>query len=126
MDLSKYFKNKKGLGILATNDLKGNVDIAVYSKPSVTGRNTVMFSMLNRLSYANICSNPHAAYMFIENGEGYTGKRFYLIKIHEETDPNHIKALKKEHSKIFKPDQIDRHLVYFTVDKIRPLVGDEA
>jgi hypothetical protein len=125
MDLSEYFEKTKGLGILATSDLNGNVDIAVYAKPLVTGHNTIMFSVLDRLSYANICSNPHAAYMYIENGEGYSGKRFHLIKIHEETDSDHIKSLKKEHSKIFKPDQINRHFVYFTIDKVRPLIGDE-
>ena len=126
MDLRNYFESAKGVGILATSDASGTVDAAIYAKPYVIDENTIAFSMLDRLIYANIRSNPHAAYMFLENTEGYAGKRLYLTKIREETDSDRIKALKKKHSKIFKPDEINRHLVYFTIDRIRPLVGDET
>ena len=126
MDLYNYFESAKGVGILATSDASGIVDAAIYAKPCIIDENTIVFSMLDRLSYANIHSNPHAAYMFLENTEGYAGKRLYLTKVREETDSDRIKALKKKHSKIFKPDEINRHLVYFTIDKIRPLVGDET
>ena len=124
MNLSDYFENANGVGILATSDVSGTVDVAIYAKPCMIDENTIAFSMLDRLSYANIRSNPHAAYMFLENTKGYAGKRLYLTKVREETDSDRIKALKKKHSKIFKPDEINRHLVYFTIDKIRPLVGD--
>jgi hypothetical protein len=126
MDLRGYFESAKGVGILATSDASGAVDAAIYAKPCIIDDNTIAFSMLERLSYANISSNPHAAYMFLEDTEGYAGKRLYLTKVREETDSNRIKELKKKHSKIFKPDEINRHLVYFTIDKIRPLVGDET
>jgi len=125
MILSDYFENAEGLGILATSDVSGTVDVAIYAKPYIIDENTIAFSMLDRLSYANIRSNPRAAYMFLENTEGYAGKRLYLTKVREETDSGRIKALKKKHSKIFKADEINRHLVYFAIDKIRPLVGDE-
>jgi len=126
MDLRDYFKRAKGVGILATSDSSGAVDAAIYAKPCIIDDNTIAFSMLDRLSYANISSNPHAAYMFLEDTERYAGKRLYLTKVREETDSDRIKELKKKHSKIFKPDEINRHLVYFTIDKIRPLVGDET
>jgi hypothetical protein len=126
MDLRDYFKSAKGVGILATSDASGTVDAAIYARPCIVDDDTIAFSMLDRLSYANIRSNPHAAYMFLESTDGYAGKRLYLTKVREETDSDRIKALKKKHSKIFKPDEINRHLVYFTIDKIRPLVGDET
>ncbi len=126
MDMRDYFESANGVGILATSDASGTVDAAIYAKPCIIDENTIAFSMLDRLSYANIRSNPHAAYMFLENGGGYAGKRLYLTKVREETDSDRIKALKKRHSKIFKPDEINRHLLYFTIDKIRPLVGDET
>jgi hypothetical protein len=126
MDLRDYFESAKGVGILATSDASGAVDVAIYARPYIIDDNTIAFSMLERLSYANISSNPHAAYMFLEDTEGYAGKRLYLTKVREETDSDRIKELKKKHSKIFKPDEINRHLVYFTIDKIRPLVGDET
>ena len=83
MDLATYFENTKGTGILSTSDLKGNVDAAIYARPYVIDENTIAFSMLERLSYANIQANPKAAYLFVEHGEGYTGKRLYLTKTHE-------------------------------------------
>ena len=126
MDLRDYFESADGVGILATSDASGTVDAAVYAKPCIIDENTIAFSMLDRLSYANIRSNPHAAYMFLENAEGYKGKRVYLTKVCEETDSNRIKILKKQHPKIFKPGEINKHVVYFTIDKIRPLVDDET
>jgi hypothetical protein len=124
MDLRDYFESVNGVGVLATGDASGTIDAAIYAKPYVIDENTIAFSMLDRLSYANICSNSHSAYLFLENGEGYAGKRLYLTKVCEETDFDHIKALKKKHSKIFKPDEINKHMVYFNIDKVRPLVGD--
>jgi len=125
MSLADYFESIKGMGILATSDSDGNVDIAIYARPYVIDENTIAFSMLERLSHANVQSNPKAAYMFVERGEGYAGKRLYLTRIGEEKEPERINAIKQQHSKVFNPDETNKHLVYFTVDKIRPLVGDK-
>ena len=126
MSLAEYFENIKGLGVLATSDAEGNVDIAVYSRPYIIDEKTIAFSMLEKLSYSNIQSNPRAAYMFVEQGEGYAGKRLHLTKTGEEKDPERIKAIKQQHKKTREPDEKVRHLIYFTVDKIRPLVGDKT
>ncbi len=125
MNLADYFENVKGTGVLATSDSDGNVDIAIYSRPYITDEKTIAFSMLERLSYANVQSNPKAAYLFIEKGEGYAGTRLYLTETGEEKDPQRIKEIKQQHSKTRSPDETATHLVYFTVDKIRPLVGDK-
>jgi len=126
MSLAEYFENIKGLGVLATSDAEGNVDIAVYSRPYIIDEKTIAFSMLEKLSYSNIQSNPRAAYMFVEQGEGYAGKRLHLTKTGEEKDPKRIKAIKQQHKKTREPDEKVRHLIYFTVDKIRTLVGDKT
>jgi len=126
MSLTEYFENIKGLGVLATSDAEGNVDIAVYSRPYIIDEKTIAFSMLEKLSYTNIQSNPKAAYMFAEQGEGYAGKRLHLTKTGEEKDPERIKEIKQQHTKTREPDEKVRHLIYFTVDKIRPLVGDKT
>ena len=125
MSLAEYFEDIKGLGVLATSDSDGNVDIAVYSRPYIIDENTIAFSMLEKLSYSNIQSNPKAAYMFVEDSPGYNGKRLHITKTGEEKDPERIKEIKKQHAKIREPDEKIRHLVYFTIDKIRPLVGDK-
>jgi len=125
MSLAEYFENIKGLGVLATSDSDGNVDIAVYSRPYIINEKTIAFSMLERLSYSNVQSNPKAAYMFVEQGEGYAGKRLHLTKTGEEKDPKRIKEIKRQHTRTREPDEKVRHLIYFTVDNIRPLIGDK-
>jgi len=125
MSLADYFENVKGLGVLATSDSDGKVDVAVYSRPYIIDETTIAFSMLERLSYSNVQSNPRAAYMFVEQGKGYAGKRLYLTRTGEEKDPERIKAVKQQRARTREPDEQIRHLVYFTVDKIRPLVVDK-
>ncbi|UCG56282.1 MAG: pyridoxamine 5'-phosphate oxidase family protein [Phycisphaerales bacterium] len=126
MDLADYFANKQGTGVLATSDSAGNVDVAIYARPYVIGEDTVAFSMTERLSYANVQSNPKAAYLFMERGEGYAGKRLYLTRTGEEKDPQRIEEAKKQHSRTYNPEDTHKHFVYFTVDKVRPLVGDDT
>lgn len=126
MSLAKYFEDIKGLGVLATSDSEGNVDIAVYSRPYIIDEKTIAFSMLEKLSYSNIQSNPKAAYMFVEEGPGYNGKRLQLTMTGEEKDEERIKQIKQQHSKAKDDDGKARHLIYFGVDKIRPLVGDNT
>ena len=75
MSLAEYFETIKGTGILATSDSDGNVDLAVYSRPYVIEENKVAFSMLDRTIFSNLRSKPKAAYMYIEQGEGDSGKR---------------------------------------------------
>jgi hypothetical protein len=125
MSLAEYFENIKGMGVLATSDADGKVDIAVYSRPYIIDENTVAFSMLEKQSYSNIQANPKAAYMFVEEGGGYNGKRLHLTMAGEEKDEERIKQIRQQHTKAKDYDDKVRHLIYFTVDKIRPLVGDK-
>jgi len=126
MSLSDYFANAKGAGVLATADAKGHVDAAVYARPHVIDEETVAFIMADHTSHGNLQSNPHAAYLFMEDGGAYTGKRLYLTKVGEESDPEKIRALRRRPlPKECEPDAGDpRFLVTFRVDRVRPLVGD--
>jgi hypothetical protein len=126
MNLSEYFKNTKGVGILATADSDGKVDAAVYARPHIMEDESIAFIMWNRLSYANLQSNPYAAYIFMEDGSGYKGKRLYLIKTREEKNSELIKELS---SRSYDSDKEDlkesRRLVYFNLEKELPLIGSE-
>jgi hypothetical protein len=127
MNLSDYFDKVQGLGILATSDSDGMVDLAIYAKPHVIDQTTVAFVMRERLSHENLKSNPQAAYMFVEQGEGYAGKRLYLTKIREETNTSVVEMFRKKQPDICAADDdSNKYLVHFQVDDIRPLVGDEA
>ena len=62
-----YFEHVKGRGILATADADGRVDAAVYARPHITEEGHLAFVMNDRLTHANLQSNPHAAFLFIED-----------------------------------------------------------
>lgn len=127
MTLSEYFETVKGRGILATADSKGNVDVAVYSRPHFIDENTIAYIMRDRLTHENLQSNPHAAFLFMESGDKYIGKRLYLTKIKEETDPEAVKKIQWRKTYNDPDDEQDakRFLVYFKIDRVLPLIGDK-
>jgi len=81
--------------------------------------------MADKLTHQNVTANPHATYAFIEKGQGYEGRRLYLTKVGEETDPDKIEKMRR---RPLPPDCTDeggpRFLVQFRIDRVRPLVGD--
>ncbi len=81
MSLREYFENTRGRGVLATASADGKVDVAVYARPHAIDDETIAFIMADRLSHRNLESNPHAAYLFLESGEGYNGKRLFLTRL---------------------------------------------
>ncbi len=123
MNLSEYFENTEGMGIISTADDQGNVDCAIYAAPHVMDESTIALIMRPRKSYQNIQTNPKAAYMFVEKGPGYQGTRLYLEKTREETNPEEINLLRRS-SHGDHGDEAQAKLVYFKVVHIRPLVGD--
>ena len=126
MELKDYFEHTEGTGILATADTDGKVDVAIYARPHVFEADTIGLIMRGRLSHRNLQTNPYAAYMFIEKGKGYQGKRLYLQKTREKTDPEVIEEIRRKPKRDYS-DSIDEdtYLVYFRVDRVRPLVGEK-
>ena len=127
MNLSEYFESKSGRGVLATADSDGKVDVAVYSRPHFIDEETVAYIMTDRLTHKNLQSNPHAAYLFMESGEGYIGKRLYLTKIKEETDSEVINKIRRRKTYAEPEDEknTSRFLVYFRIDKVIELIGEK-
>jgi hypothetical protein len=125
MSLSEYFENTKGRCVLATADAKGTVDMAIYSRPHVIDEENIAFIMLDRLSHANLQSNPHAAFLFMEAGEKYIGMRLFLTKTREEGDQEIIETFRRKKDYYLPDDdKKKRFLVYFHIDRILPLIGD--
>jgi len=127
MDLNEYFENAKGRGILATADSKGLVDAAVYARPKVLDKETVAFIMRDRLTHANLQSNPHAAYLFMEEGSGgYKGVRLFLTKTAEEQDTDRLFEMRRRDHNELRETREGRgplFLVSFRIDKVLPLTG---
>lgn len=126
MDLKKYFAEHEGLGVLATSSEQGWVDTALYARPYVVDESTVAFVMKERLSHQNLKSNIHASYLFIENPLGYQGLRLYLTLIREEINQSLAAILRQQQPVIYPAgDDSNKYVVFFRVDCVRPLVGDD-
>ena len=127
MELKEYFRSTKGLGVLSTADDKGKVDSAVYSSPKVVDDGRVAFIMSDRLSLANVRKNPHAAYLFKENGEGWQGVRLFLEYESETKEGAEVAAAcREEYPGPYCEKKYLRgaSLVTFRVVSIFPLMGD--
>lgn len=125
MKLSEYFEKTAGRGVLATSDVHGAVNVAIYARPHFVDEETVAFIMADRLTHKYLQSNPRAAYLFMESGEKYVGKRLYLTKIKEEENPALIDKMRRR--KAYSAPAEDRtekkYLVYFYIEKILPLIA---
>ena len=125
MNLAHYFEHTSGTGILATCDPGHQIDLAVYAKPYFVDPHTVIFVMKERLSHQNLKANLQAAYMFIENGTEYKGVRLYLTMMQEDKNQSAIETMRKKQPCMFPAeDDSEKFMVYFKIDRMRPLVGD--
>ena len=121
--MTEYFNNTKGFGVLATADRDGKVNSAVYGRPHVMEDGSLAFIMRDRLTHKNLQSNPHATYLFKENGSGYNGKRIYLTKIREEENSPLIDSLSRRPYPVVTNKEESKFLVYFKLERERPLIG---
>jgi hypothetical protein len=127
MKLSQYFEQTKGIGVLATADAQGKVNVAIYARPHFLDQHddgTCAFIMSDRVSHDNVKANPHAAYLFVEEGEGYVGKRLTLTMVREETDIEKIQSIRRR-SVPPVSEEGAKYLVHFRIDAVRPLIGAE-
>jgi len=124
MTLTEYFEGKRGMGVLATADVHGKVDAAMYGRPHFLDDETLVFIAADRLIHANLQSNPHAVYLFKE-ADRYEGRRLYLTKIREEKDSPLIEEIRrKKHSTAEgEPMEGSKYLIFFHLDKVLPLTG---
>jgi hypothetical protein len=122
MDMKEYFESTKGRGILATADQTGKVNLAMYARPYFIDENTITFIMADRLTHANLKSNPWASYLFTEEEWKYQGQRLYLKKIKEEENPDLIAHICRE-CDYSHYETGNQYVVYFTIEKALPLIG---
>lgn len=122
--LKEYFSRYQGIGILATADSDGKTDAAIYSRPHVFDDGTIAFVMRERLTHANLQSNPYATFLFMKHATHYSGVRLFLKKTKEETNSVLIeemtrRSLTPEEDRAKGP----KFLVYFRIERILPLIG---
>jgi Pyridoxamine 5'-phosphate oxidase len=121
MELKDYFESTKGVGVLATADGEGKVDAAIYARPHFMEDGTLAVIMRDRLTHHNLQTNPHATFLFMEDGPGYKGKRLFMTKIHEEENSELLHSLRRKQYPNDKQEV--KFLMFFKLDKELPLVG---
>ncbi len=124
MDLTEYFENVRGTGVLATADRDGQVNVAVYARPQVMPDGTLAFIMADRLTRRNVEQNPHAAYLFLEEGVERTGVRLSIKRVGESAEPELIAKLRRRSKSPEDDGGLETlRVVFFTVEHQRPLIG---
>jgi hypothetical protein len=128
MDIGSYFESVRGTGVLATADSQGRVNVALYARPHVMADGTIAFIMADRLSRKNVEQNPHAAYLFQQEGPKREGVRLSLTKVRESSDPELVEQFRRRKH---LPDDDSAtpgtlRVVYFSLDAQRPLVGSDG
>lgn len=124
MQLKNYFSTTIGTGVMATASESGEVDTALYASPHFISDDTIAFIMRDRLTRANLQTNPKANYMFIEHTQGFKGMRLFLQMIEESTDQEAIESLSRRNISAEQNEALGpRFLVTFKIAKALQLVG---
>ena len=124
MNLESYFNSTNGTGVFATADSNGEVNTAIFSRPHLSEDGKMMFIMGDNKTHANLQTNGHASFLFIEAGLGYKGRRFVLTKVSEDESDDLIRKLCRRCKEVDDPNVMKkRYVVYFNIDKELPLIG---
>jgi hypothetical protein len=126
MNLRDYFQSTEGTGIISTSDRDGMVNSAIYSRPYVIDDKTVVFIMADRLTRKNLMANPRAAFLFLEDGEGFAGKRLVLTMTKQGTGEDEkdtaLTSWYEKYRQAYPEESL--YLGYFRIDETMPLVEE--
>ena len=96
--LMEYFNKTPRIGMLSTANKKGQVNTACFGSPWMIDEKTVVMSVRNARTFANLQENPNAVFMIIEPGKTsreWKGVRVYLKMTGYETSGEKLEATRK-------------------------------
>src|SRR5208283_5677637 len=67
--LMEYFNKTPRIGTLSTASKSGQVNAACFGSPRMIDEKTVVMSVRNARTFANLQENPNAVFMIIEPGK---------------------------------------------------------
>jgi len=113
-----------GKGVIATASAEGVVNTAIYARPHVIDDETLAWGMTDGRSYANLKENPHAAYLYMAPVSGFSGWRLTLELKEIEDSGDLLTVIRKSTREIVSPEAgaMIRHVGYFRVTEVRPLI----
>lgn len=123
MQLSELFK-EGGRGVIATSNLQGEVNVAIYAIPRVIDDETLAWGMTEGRTYRNIRENPWVAYLYMNPGAGFSGARLSLKLKGIEDSGEMLDAIRARTRQIVSPAAAEavKYVAYFSVIEIRPLI----
>ena len=94
----EYFNKTPRIGTLSTASKNGQVNTACFGSPRMIDEKTVVMSVRNARTFANLQENPNAVFMIIEPGKTpleWKGVRVYLKMTGYETSGEKVAATRK-------------------------------
>ncbi len=108
--------------MLSTADAKGRVDAAVYSRPHVLCPDTVSFIMPHRLTHQNLQANPHAPTSSPRSASAPGD----AACTEQAARRNRQRAAGRAAPGPPRPEDTERYLVIFKIDKVLPWSAGEG
>jgi hypothetical protein len=113
-----------GRGVISTASAECVPNSAIYAHPHIIDEETVAWGMTESRTYKNVQENPHAAYLYINPGPGFSGVRL-VLKLHKMEDSGSMLDEIKAHTAEIVSKNAGsavKHVAYFKVTERRPLV----
>jgi hypothetical protein len=124
--LMEYFNKTPRIGTLSTASKNGQVDTACFGSPRMIDEKTVVISVRNARTFANLQENPHAVFMIMEPGKTspeWKGVRVYLKMTGCETSGEKVEATRKAVAQRIGEEAAKavHAVITFEIQEIRPL-----
>jgi len=125
--LIEYFNKQPRLGCLSTANKEGKADVAILGSPQMVDEKTVVMSLRNNRTFANLQENPYAVFAIMEPGKTapeWKGLRVYLKMTKYETSGELLDMFKAQLAK--RVSEAVAKLAYaavtFEVYEVRPII----
>jgi hypothetical protein len=125
--LVEFFNKQPRLGGLSTASKDGKPNIAYFLSPHMIDEKTVIMSLGNNRTFANLLENPYAAFMIFEPGmalSDWRGLRIYLKMKEYQTSGKKLEMMRAQVGQMAGEEAAKgvHAAVTFEVQEVRPLV----
>ena len=125
--LIEYFNKQPRLGCLSTADRNGKIDVAILGSPQMVDERTVIMSLRDNRTFANLRENPYAVFAIMEPGKTapeWKGLRVYLKMVKYETSGELLDMFKAQLTKRVGEAvaKLAHAAVTFEVYEVRPII----